>query len=85
MDLDKLPSRQGPKKQKPGKASLPKVPKFTPPTVDLDDSPVNAELVQSVHPVQTDPTPPPAKTPRKPHQLEPSERLSNLVLDESYA
>ena len=85
MDLDDLPSRQGPKKQKPGKASLPKVSKFTPPTVDLNDPPVDAELVQSVHPVQTDPTPPPAKTPRKPYPSKPSEYPSNLVLDESYA
>ena len=85
VDLDDLPSRRGPKKQKPGKASLPKVPKFTPPMVDLDDPLVDAELVQTVHPVQTDPTPPPAKTPHKPHPSEPSKRPSNLVLDKSYA
>ena len=85
MDLDDLPSRQGPKKQKSGKAFLPKVPKFTPPTVELDEPPVDVEPVQTIHPVQTDPTPPPAKTPRKPHPSEPSERPSNLVLDESYA
>ena len=85
MDLDDLPSRRGPKKKKPGKASLPKVPKFTPPMVDLDDPFVDAKLVQIVHPVQTDPTPPPAKTPRKPHPLEPSKYPSNSVLDESYA
>ncbi|XP_030961607.1 uncharacterized protein LOC115982978 [Quercus lobata] len=84
VDLDDLPSRPGPKKQKLGKASLPKVSKFTPPTVDLDDPPVDAEPVQTVHPIQTDPTPPLAKTPRKPHSSEPSERPSNLVLDESY-
>ena len=45
VDLDDLPSRRGPKKQKPGKASLPKVPKFTPPMVDLDDLPIDAELI----------------------------------------
>ena len=36
VDLDHLPSRRGPKKQKSGKTSLPKVPKFIPPTVNLD-------------------------------------------------
>ena len=45
VDLDDLLSRRGPKKQKPSKASLPKVPKFTPPMVDLDDLPIDAELV----------------------------------------
>nr|XP_023903241.1 uncharacterized protein LOC112015114 [Quercus suber] len=49
VDLDDLPSRQGSKKQKPGK------------------------------------TPPPAKTPRKPHPSESSDRPSNLVLDEGFA
>ena len=44
MDLDDLPSRRGPKKQKPGKTSLPKVPKFTPPTVK-DDPLVDVEPV----------------------------------------
>ena len=85
MDLDDLPNRRGPKKKKPGKASLPKVPKFTPLTVELDETPVNMEPVQTVHPVQIDPTPPPAKTPRKPHSSKPFERPSNLVLDEIYA
>ena len=51
VDLDDLPSCRGPKKQKPGKTSLPKVPKFTPPTVNLDDPPVDVEPVQTVHPV----------------------------------
>ena len=44
MDLDDLPSRRGPKKQRPvkaDKASLPKIPKFMPSTVNLDESPVN--------------------------------------------
>ena len=45
VDLDDLLSRRGPKKQKPSKASLPKVPKFTPPMVDLDDLPIDAELI----------------------------------------
>ena len=87
VDLDNLPSRQGPKKQRPikaDKASLPKVPKFVPPTVNLDESPVNVEPVQTIHPIQTDPTPP-AKTPRKPHPSKPSNHPSNLVLDENYA
>ena len=87
MDLDDLPSRRGPKKQTPvkaDKASLPKVPKFVPPTVNLDESPVDVEPVQTIHPVQTKPTPP-TKTARKPPPLEPSDRPFNLVLDESYA
>ena len=62
---------------------LPKVPKFAPPIVDLDDPPVDVEPIQTVHPIQTDP--PPAKTPRKPYPSESFERPSNLVLDESYA
>ena len=61
VDLDDLPSRRGPKKQKPGKTSLPKVPKFTPPTVNLDDPPVDVESVQTIHPIQTDPPPPSTK------------------------
>ena len=88
MDLDNLPSRWGPKKQKPGKADkafLPKIPKFAPSTVDLDELPVDVEPVQTVHPVQTDPTTPPAKTSRKPHLSKLSDRPSNLVLDKSYA
>ena len=87
MDLDNLPSRWGPKKQKPGKAdkaSLPKIPKFTPLMVDLDKPLVDVEPVQTIHPVQTEPTLL-AKTARKPPSLEPSDRPSNLVLDESYA
>ena len=43
VDLDDLPSRRDPKKQKPSKTSLPKVPKFTPPTVNLDDPLVDVE------------------------------------------
>ena len=85
VGLDDLPSRQGPKKQKLGKTSLSKVPKFTPPTVNLDDPPVDADPVQAVHPVQTDPPLPPVKTPCKPHRSEPSDRPSNLELNESYA
>ena len=83
VDLDDLPSRRGPKKQKPGKTSLPKVPKFTPPTVNLDDLLVDVEPVQTIHPIQTDP-PPPAKASHKPKSSEPSDRPSNLVLDEGY-
>ena len=85
MDLNDLPSRRGPKKKKPSKASLPKVPNFTTPTVDLDETLVDVEPIQTVHPIKTDPIPLPAKTPRKPHPSKPSERPSNLVLDESYA
>ena len=85
VDLNDLPSRRGPKKQKPGKTSLPKVPKFTPPTVNLDDSLEDVEPVQTIHLVQTDPPPPPAKASRKPTSSKPSNRPSNLVLDEGYA
>ena len=84
MALDDLPSRQGPKKQKPSKTSLPKVPKFTPPTVNLDDPSVDVEPVQTVHPAQTDPPPPQART-RKSSSSETYDRPSNLVLDKSYA
>ena len=87
VDLDDLPSRRGPKKQKPvkaDKASLPKVPKFVPPTVNLDESLVDVELVQTIHLIQTEPTPP-AKTAHKPPSSEPSDHPSNLVLDENYA
>ncbi|XP_050255141.1 uncharacterized protein LOC126701038 [Quercus robur] len=84
VDLDDLPSRRGPKQQKPGKTSLPKVPKFAPPTVNLDEPLVDVEPVQTIHPIQTDPPPPP-KASRKPSSSEPSNRPSNLVLDEGYA
>ena len=86
VDLDDLPSRRGPKKQKSkaDKAPLPRVPKFVPPTVNLDESPVDVEPVQTIHPGQGEPTPQ-TKTPRKPPSSEPSDRPSNLVLDESYA
>ena len=85
VDLDDLPSCRGAKKQKPIKTSIPKVPKFTPPTVNLDDPPVDVELVQTVHPVQTDLPPLSVKNSRKPSSSEPSDRLSNLVLDKNYA
>ena len=71
-------------KQKSSKTSLPKVPKFTPPTVNLDEPLVDVELVQTVHPVQSDPPPHP-KASRMPSSSEASDRPSNLVLDESYA
>ena len=59
VDLDDLPSRRGPKKQKSkaDKAPLPKVPKFVPPMVNLDESPVDVEPVQTIHPGQSEPTP----------------------------
>ena len=85
VDLDNLPSRWGAKKQKPVKTPIPKVPKFTPPTVNLDEPPVDVELVQTVHPIQTDLPPPSAKNSHKPSPSEPSDHPSNLVLDESYA
>ena len=84
VDLDDLPSRRGPKKQKSSKTSLPKVPKFVPPTVNLDEPLVDVESVQTVHPVQTNPSPPP-KASRKPSSSKPFDRPSNLVLDEGYA
>ena len=83
VNLGDLPSRQGPKKQKPSKNPLPKVPKFTPLTVDLDDPVINVVPVQTIRPVQTDP-PPPAKTSRKTHPSEPPKQPPNLVLDEGY-
>ena len=46
VDLDNLPSRRGPKKQKPAKADkapLPKIPKFVPPTVNLDETWTNLQ------------------------------------------
>ena len=83
VDLDDLSSRRGPKKQKSSKTSLPKVPKFTPPTVNLDEPLVDVEPVQTVHPVQSDPPPPP-KASRKPNSSKTSDCPSNLVLDEGY-
>ena len=77
VDLDDLPSRRGAKKQKPVKTPIPKVLKFIPPTVNLDEPPFDVELVQTVHLVQTD-LPPPSPS-------ESSDRPSNLVLDENYA
>ena len=84
VNLGDLPSRQGPKKQKPNKNPLPKVLKFTPPTVDLDDPVINVVPVQTILPVQTDP-PSPSKTSRKTHPSEPFKQPPNLVLDEGYA
>ena len=83
MNLGDLPSRQGPKKQKPSKTPLPTVPKFTPLMVDFVDLVINVVLVQTVPPVQTDP-PLPAKTSHKTHPLELSKQPLNLVLDEGY-
>ena len=83
VDLDDLPSRRGHKKQKSSKTSLPKVPKFVPLTVNLDE-PVDVEPVQIVHPVQSDPPPPP-KASYKPSPSESSDRPPNLVLDKGYA
>ena len=87
MDLDDLPSCQGPKKKKPtkaDKASLPEVPKFVLPTINLDESPVDVEFVQTIHLVQTETTPQ-TKTAHKPPSSETSNCPSNLVLDENYA
>ena len=53
--------------------------------MNLDDPPVDVEPVQTVHPVQTDLPPPSAKNSRKPSPSKPSDRPSNLVLDENYA
>ena len=85
MDLDDLPSHRGAKKQKPVKTSIPKVPKFTPLTINLGDPPVDVEPIQIVHLVQTDLPPPPIKNSRKPSPSEPSDHPSNLVLDENHA
>ena len=83
MNLGDLPSRQGPKKQKPSKTPFPTVPKFTPLMVDFVDLVINVVLIQTVPPVQTDP-PLPAKTSHKTHPSEPSKQPLNLVLDEGY-
>ena len=83
MNLGDLPSRQGPKKQKPSKTPLPTVPKFTPLMVDFVDLVINVVLVQTVPLVQTDP-PLPAKTSHKTHPSELSKQPLNLVLDEGY-
>ena len=45
---------------------------------------MDVEPIQTVHPVQTDPPPPP-KASRKPSLSKPSDHPSNLVLDEGYA
>ena len=53
--------------------------------MNLDDPPVDVEPVQTVHPVQTDLPPLSVKNSCKPSPSEPSDRPSNLVLDENYA
>ena len=86
MDLGDLPSRRGSKKQKSGKTLFLKVPKFTPPIVDLDDPSVNLVPLQTIPPVQPKNLPPPAaKAPHKTHPLEQTKHPPNLVLDEGYA
>ena len=52
--------------------------------MNLNESPVDVELVQTIHPGQSEPTPQ-TKTPCKPPSSEPSDHPSNLMLDESYA
>ena len=49
VDLGDLPTRQDLKKQKSGKTPPPKVPKFPPMMVDLDDFAVNLVPVQTNH------------------------------------
>ena len=51
VSLGDLPSRRGSKKQKPIKNPLPNVPKFTPPTVDLDNPVINMVPIQTIPPV----------------------------------
>ena len=85
MDLGDLPSRQGLKKQKPSKTPLPKVPKFTPLTVDLDNPMVNVAPVQTVPPVQSENLPLPTKASHRAHTSKPSKHPPNLVLEEGYA
>ena len=52
--------------------------------MNLDEPLVDVEPVQTVHPIKSDP-PLPSKAFHKPSWSEPSDRPSNLVLDESYA
>ena len=59
VDLGDLPSRRGLMKKKPSKNPLPKVPKFTPPTVDLDEPMVNVAPIQTIPPVLSKNIPPP--------------------------
>ena len=47
VDLGDLPTRWGPKKQKSSKTPPPKVPKFPPATIDLDNSTVNLVPIQT--------------------------------------
>ena len=59
VDLGDLLIRQGLNKKKPSKTPLPKVPKFTPPTVDLDDPMVNVAPIQTIPPILSENLPPP--------------------------
>ena len=45
VDLDNLPSCRGAKKQKPVKTPIPKVPKFIPPIVNMDEPPFDVEPI----------------------------------------
>ena len=68
VDLGDLPSHRGSKKQKSGKTPLPKVPKFPPTTVDLDNPAVNLVPVQTIPFIQPENLPPSAaKAPYRAH------------------
>ena len=86
MDLGDLPSHRGSKKQKSGKTPLPKVPKFPPTTVDLDNLAVNLVPVQTIPFIQPENLPPSAaKAPYRAHPLEQTKHHPNLVQDKGYA
>ena len=86
VDLGDLPSCRGSKKQKSNKTPPPKVPKFTPPMVDLDNSVENLVPIQTIPFVQPENLPSPAaKAPYRTHPSEPAKHSPNLVFDEGYA
>ena len=86
VDHGELPSHRGPKKQKFGKTPQPKVSKFPPMTVDLDDLTVNLVPIQTTPFVQPENLPPPAaKAPHRTHPSKPTKCFPNLVLDEGYS
>ena len=86
VDLGALPSCRGSKKQKSNKTPPPKVPKFTPLTVDLDDPAVNLFPIQTIQSVQPENLPPlAAKALYRTHPSKSTKRPPNLVLDKGYA
>ena len=85
VNLGDLPSHRGSKKQKSGKTLLPKVPKFTPLMVNLDDPAMNLVLLQTIPSVHPKNLPPIAKALHRTHPSEQTKHPPNLVLDEGYA